>query len=131
MPRREISPALSENEIDIVGSLFTDDVDDVDDGNSNLEKLGANRHGFGFDAGGILEAGNESDDGDGDEAFIALQQSASFRKTTNLKGKTVKKGGGFQAMGINANLLRAINRKGFSVPTPIQRKTIPLILVRF
>ncbi|KAF2085136.1 DEAD-domain-containing protein [Saccharata proteae CBS 121410] len=31
-------------------------------------------------------------------------------------------------MGLNANLLKAITRKGFSVPTPIQRKTIPLLL---
>jgi ATP-dependent RNA helicase DDX54/DBP10 len=31
-------------------------------------------------------------------------------------------------IGLNANLLRAITRKGFSVPTPIQRKAIPLIL---
>lgn len=30
--------------------------------------------------------------------------------------------------GLNANLLKAITRKGFSVPTPIQRKTIPLVL---
>lgn len=29
---------------------------------------------------------------------------------------------------MNANLLKAITRKGFSVPTPIQRKTIPLVL---
>lgn len=34
------------------------------------------------------------------------------------------------ASGLNANLLRAIARKGFSVPTPIQRKTIPLIMDR-
>lgn len=32
--------------------------------------------------------------------------------------------------GLNANLLKAITRKGFSVPTPIQRKTIPLLLSR-
>lgn len=34
------------------------------------------------------------------------------------------------ATGLNANLLRAIARKGFLVPTPIQRKTIPLIMDR-
>jgi ATP-dependent RNA helicase DDX54/DBP10 len=34
------------------------------------------------------------------------------------------------ATGLNANLLKAITRKGFSVPTPIQRKTIPLVLER-
>jgi len=31
-------------------------------------------------------------------------------------------------IGLNAHLLKAIARKGFSVPTPIQRKAIPLIL---
>lgn len=30
--------------------------------------------------------------------------------------------------GLNLSLLKAITRKGFSVPTPIQRKTIPLVL---
>jgi ATP-dependent RNA helicase DDX54/DBP10 len=30
--------------------------------------------------------------------------------------------------GLNAHLLKAISRKGFSVPTPIQRKAVPLIL---
>lgn len=30
--------------------------------------------------------------------------------------------------GLNSHLLKAIGRKGFSVPTPIQRKTIPLVL---
>lgn len=32
--------------------------------------------------------------------------------------------------GLNENLLRAILRKGFKQPTPIQRKTIPLVLQR-
>jgi ATP-dependent RNA helicase DDX54/DBP10 len=32
------------------------------------------------------------------------------------------------AQGLNAHLLKAITRKGFSVPTPIQRKVVPLIL---
>lgn len=31
-------------------------------------------------------------------------------------------------IGLNAHLLKAISRKGFSVPTPIQRKAVPLIL---
>lgn len=33
-------------------------------------------------------------------------------------------------LGLNSNLLKAITKKGYSVPTPIQRKTIPLILER-
>ncbi|KAI1877516.1 hypothetical protein JX265_003524 [Neoarthrinium moseri] len=126
MPRRAASPAPSENEVDILGSLFTDG---ADDGDADF-RAGNAQDGFGFDAGGILDADDGGGDGEGDEAFIALKQAASFRKNTNLKGKSVKKGGGFQAMGLNANLLRAITKKGFSVPTPIQRKTIPLVLDR-
>lgn len=34
----------------------------------------------------------------------------------------------FLQPGLNLSLLKAITRKGFSVPTPIQRKTIPLVL---
>lgn len=33
-----------------------------------------------------------------------------------------------ETTGLNLSLLKAITRKGFSVPTPIQRKTIPLVL---
>lgn len=31
-------------------------------------------------------------------------------------------------MGLGGNLLKAIKQKGFNVPTPIQRKTIPLLM---
>ncbi|KFA71521.1 hypothetical protein S40288_08632 [Stachybotrys chartarum IBT 40288] len=116
MPRRAASPAPSETEIDIFGSLYPGE----EDGDSYPQGE--------LDVDGILNA-PDGDNGD-DEAFIALQQAASYRKASNLKGRTVKKGGGFQAMGLNANLLKAITRKGFSVPTPIQRKTIPLVLDR-
>ncbi|KAH7328328.1 DEAD/DEAH box helicase [Stachybotrys elegans] len=118
MPRRP-SPTPSDPEIDILGSLYPGD-DDVEDRYNG----GAGGNEFGVDD--ILDAPNG--DGEEDEAFIALQQAAFNRKASNLKGRTVKKGGGFQAMGLNANLLKAITRKGFSVPTPIQRKTIPLVL---
>ncbi|KAI1776913.1 ATP-dependent RNA helicase DBP10 [Hypoxylon cercidicola] len=117
MATRAVSPAPSENEVDILGSIFTN-------GRTSDRKSKKNvaQEDTGFD---FLDG-----EDDGDEAFIALKQAASFRKTGNLKGKSVKKGGGFQAMGLNANLLRAITRKGFSVPTPIQRKAIPLITQR-
>jgi len=93
--RRAASPAVSENEFDITTSLFKDDSDlgDPEFGLSKDKDLGT------LDAGGILDLGLESD-GDGDEAFIAAQQAASNRKASNVKGKSVKKGGGFQAMGI-------------------------------
>ncbi|KAJ6444637.1 ATP-dependent RNA helicase DBP10 [Purpureocillium lavendulum] len=120
MPRRAASPAASEPELDILGSLYPGDDDNAAYGSAPGAEL---------DIDGILDVPAPADDGD-DEAFIALQQAASYRKASNLKGRTVKKGGGFQAMGLNANLLKAITRKGFSVPTPIQRKTIPLVLDR-
>lgn len=84
MSRRAASPAASENEVDIFDSLYTEDA-----------KFGQQNADEGFD---FLDGGNEGDD-DGDEAYIALKQAASFRKSTNLKGNTVRKGGGFQAMG--------------------------------
>jgi ATP-dependent RNA helicase DDX54/DBP10 len=33
-----------------------------------------------------------------------------------------------ESMGLSVPVLKAIKRKGFQMPTPIQRKTIPLIL---
>lgn len=118
--RRAASPAMSENDFDITKSLFNDDGDDDDN-------FGVSSGHADIPMGGVLDMALESD-GEGDEAFIAAQQAASNRKGSNVKGKSVKKGGGFQAMGLNSHLLKAIGRKGFSVPTPIQRKTIPLVL---
>uniref|UniRef100_A0A182K445 RNA helicase n=1 Tax=Anopheles christyi TaxID=43041 RepID=A0A182K445_9DIPT len=42
------------------------------------------------------------------------------------KGK--KKSGGFQAMGLSAPVLKGILKMGYKIPTPIQRKTIPIIM---
>ena len=39
-----------------------------------------------------------------------------------------KKSGGFQSMGLSSEVLRGVLTKGYRVPTPIQRKTIPVIL---
>lgn len=119
MPRREASPALSENDFDITSALFQNDNDsDSDSGVAKSQQKPTPTQDLDF-----LGA-----DDDGDEAFIATQQASANRKGSNLKGRTVKKGGGFQAMGLNGKLLKAITRKGFSVPTPIQRKTIPVIM---
>lgn len=87
MPRRGASPAPSEGEADIFDSIYHGENGDFE-GASGLD----------FDFDGLLN-GPRADNEDGDEAFIALQQAASFRKASNLKGRTVKKGGGFQAMG--------------------------------
>ncbi|KAI0199254.1 ATP-dependent RNA helicase DBP10 [Astrocystis sublimbata] len=124
MPRA-VSPAFSENEVDIMGSLLTAG---RERSRSQKSKQAEAQDGFSFDVGDLLDGEGADNDDDGDEAFIALKQAAAFRKNANLKGTSLKKGGGFQSMGLNGNLLRAITKKGFKVPTPIQRKTIPLIM---
>ncbi|KAE8147269.1 ATP-dependent RNA helicase dbp10 [Aspergillus avenaceus] len=124
MPRRAASPAASENEFDITNALFQNDSDsgeDVPVKEVKRPRKAAQPQELDF-------LGGADDDDEDDEAFIAEQQASANRKGSNLKGRTVKKGGGFQAMGLNAHLLKAITRKGFSVPTPIQRKTIPVIM---
>ncbi|KAF2131412.1 ATP-dependent RNA helicase-like protein dbp10 [Dothidotthia symphoricarpi CBS 119687] len=113
MAPRASSPALSENEFDIFDALA---------GGNDVEQP---QKGLSTDLGIDLDIG--SDDGSDDEAFIAAKQAASNRKASNV-GKSVKKGGGFQAMGLNGALLKAITQKGFKIPTPIQRKAVPLIL---
>lgn len=116
MPHHIGSPAPSDGGFDIADALFggEDATFSQDGGNGPSREISR----------GMDVMGEESED----EAIIAAQQSAANRKASNLKGRTVKKGGGFQALGLNANLLKAITRKGYSVPTPIQRKTIPLLL---
>ena len=116
MPRAA-SPAMSENEFDITKSLFKDD-----DETSDIEQAPKRPKPA------MADMSLDMLGDDGDAAFIAEKQASMNRKGSTLKGRTVKKGGGFQAMGLNPNLLKAIARKGFSVPTPIQRKTIPLVL---
>ncbi len=124
MPHRAPSPAASENEVDISRALFNDGANTSSDDESHAQHP---------DRKARMPAPGEMPDLEGDYSsddagFIAETQAASNRKAANLKGKTVRKGGGFQAMGLNSNILKAIARKGFSVPTPIQRKTIPVIL---
>lgn len=120
---RSLSPARPETEFDISTALFAtgdgeDDEDDENDERPSATDLAIP------DAADIMGGISENND----EAYIADHQAASNRKTKTANGKVVKKGGGFQTFGLNANLLKAITRKGFSVPTPIQRKTIPLLM---
>ncbi|KAK3323501.1 P-loop containing nucleoside triphosphate hydrolase protein [Cercophora scortea] len=126
--RRAPSPTPSENEpdidIDIAGDIFADEADESFSFGKNDKKATPNSAALDLDFHDILNA-EESDDGDA--AYIAERLRSSNRKA-NVK--SVKKGGGFQSMGLNANLLKAIHNKGYSVPTPIQRKAIPLILER-
>lgn len=101
-PRRAASPAYSENEVDIAGSLFANDADSNNDSDSDHDADANTKKGAAapvdLDFGDLL-GDADSDDADGDAAFIAKQQRSSNRKTGNLQSNKAKKGGGFQAMG--------------------------------
>ncbi|MCL7048901.1 hypothetical protein MKW94_001622 [Papaver nudicaule] len=51
---------------------------------------------------------------------------AEQKKRENFQKKA--KSGGFESMGLSSEVYRGVKRKGYTVPTPIQRKTMPLIL---
>ncbi|KAM8744316.1 ATP-dependent RNA helicase DDX54 [Acanthopagrus schlegelii] len=50
------------------------------------------------------------------------------RQLVRAQNKKKKKSGGFQSMGLSYPVYKGIMKKGYKVPTPIQRKTIPVIL---
>ncbi|KAG0224600.1 ATP-dependent RNA helicase dbp10 [Actinomortierella wolfii] len=58
-----------------------------------------------------------------------LDEEENFIAHANIAGnKKHKKSGGFQSMGLSFPVYKAILHKGFKVPTPIQRKCIPLVM---
>lgn len=61
------------------------------------------------------------DENDSEEEIATARMAA----TQKVKGK---KSGGFQSMGLSHAVLKGVLRRGYKVPTPIQRKTIPVIL---
>ncbi|XP_061603354.1 ATP-dependent RNA helicase DDX54 isoform X1 [Phyllopteryx taeniolatus] len=50
------------------------------------------------------------------------------RQLVRAQNKKKKKSGGFQSMGLCYSVYKGVMKKGYKVPTPIQRKTIPIIL---
>jgi len=103
MLHRAGSPTGSEGGFDISRSLFLRDYDSDGSESPEAESRAVRRSKQvqTLDASTILDLNVDSgSDGGGDEAFIAAQQTASNRKASNLKGRTVRKGGGFQAMGM-------------------------------
>uniref|UniRef100_A0A8C3PTY2 ATP-dependent RNA helicase DDX54 n=1 Tax=Calidris pygmaea TaxID=425635 RepID=A0A8C3PTY2_9CHAR len=50
------------------------------------------------------------------------------RAMLRAQNQKKKKSGGFQSMGLSYPVFKGIMKKGYKVPTPIQRKTIPAIL---
>lgn len=64
------------------------------------------------------KAGKDADDDDDISAYFSTNNAA------NVKHKK----GSFASFGLSKHILMNIKRKGFRQPTPIQRKTIPLII---
>ncbi|RKP14330.1 P-loop containing nucleoside triphosphate hydrolase protein, partial [Piptocephalis cylindrospora] len=57
-----------------------------------------------------------------------MDESREMSKQIQANNRKKKKSGGFQSFGLDHAILNAILKKGFKVPTPIQRKCIPLIM---
>lgn len=61
-------------------------------------------------------------------AECASDVEPDTRELVRAQNKKKKKSGGFQSMGLSYPVFKGIMKKGYKVPTPIQRKTIPVIL---
>ncbi len=55
-------------------------------------------------------------------------EGRSLQEMVRQQNRKKKKSGGFQVMGLSHAIFKGVVRKGYKIPTPIQRKTIPLIL---
>ena len=62
-----------------------------------------------------------------DEAAMVGVSSKGELKRRKQEMKKAKSGG-FESLSLSPEIFRGIKRKGYRVPTPIQRKTMPLIL---
>ncbi|KAM9990286.1 hypothetical protein ACTFIY_006340 [Dictyostelium cf. discoideum] len=71
---------------------------------------------------------NKKEEIESSEKFESFPMDENNEQEEETNTKKKKKTGGFQSMDLNKNLLKAILKKGFNVPTPIQRKSIPMIL---
>ncbi|CAB4065746.1 DDX54 [Lepeophtheirus salmonis] len=63
-----------------------------------------------------------------EEGGYESEAELDTRDLVKKHNRKQKKSGGFQSMGLSREVFRGIQKKGYKVPTPIQRKTIPLIL---
>ncbi|VFR00280.1 unnamed protein product [Cuscuta campestris] len=59
------------------------------------------------------------------KGFLVSSKAELVRRQ---KERKKSKSGGFESLGLSYNVFRGVKRKGYRLPTPIQRKTIPLIL---
>lgn len=76
---------------------------------------------------------DEDSEDDGQESAAEVKRKAQFfapeENLDGLKPPTVKTGGSFQDMSLSRPILKGLAAVGFTSPTPIQRKTIPIALL--
>lgn len=75
-----------------------------------------------YKKGGKMPASKSFSKTNGEESYQIPQSNFQEMNRRN------KKSGGFQSMGLTQEIFRGVIKKGYKVPTPIQRKTIPVIL---
>ena len=64
----------------------------------------------------------------GETVDFGLERTEALTGRRRKSEKAKSKGGGFESMDILPEVFRAIKRKGYRIPTPIQRKAIPVAL---
>ena len=69
---------------------------------------------------------------DNRDLFLEHHDSSFGASEPKAPKKTKKNGGGaFEAFNLSPELVKAIKSKGYNLPTPIQRKSIPIALQGF
>ncbi|XP_071111422.1 ATP-dependent RNA helicase DDX54-like [Haliotis cracherodii] len=101
--------------VEVKASKSPDEEVDSDQESDDLEVVTSNRN---------VKHKNSDEESDMDSD----EEMAQTRKLVTQQNRKKKKSGGFQAMGLSYPVYKGITRKGYKIPTPIQRKTVPLIM---
>ncbi|XP_054158117.1 ATP-dependent RNA helicase DDX54-like [Oppia nitens] len=104
-----------------------EDENDIEMVDNNNQKVIRNSRNFTAEDNNNNNADDDGNQSDGDYHEMRMKANKSNNNNNN-KMKKNKKGGGFQAMGFGYSILKGVLRKGYRIPTPIQRKAIPLIM---
>nr|CAD7258899.1 unnamed protein product [Timema shepardi] len=63
-----------------------------------------------------------------DVSFHPKSENVDFEIEPSSSKKKGKKTGAFESMGLSFPVIKGIKKRGYKLPTPIQRKTIPLVM---
>ncbi|KAF2072582.1 hypothetical protein CYY_006105 [Polysphondylium violaceum] len=118
------------NEYGDNGYTNDDEDDQVDESYKKKEKKSATTTATADKLGGFpsIKSGKNAHVADDDSNVVSFEADGDEEDDEDQPKKKKKKSGSFQSFDLNKNLLKCILRKGFNVPTPIQRRTIPLII---